>query len=207
MAKILKHPLIEVKLTKMRDKTTCHDIFSKNLNEISSLMVYEIMRDYKPKTKSVITPTSETAKGADLDKEIVIVPILRAGIGMVNGIKSLVPQARVGHIGVYRDEKTFEIHEYFYKIPEVAKDSYILVVDPMLATGASAIDSVNRLKKDGFKNIKLVCLVGAPEGVKAFESKHPDVEVYLAALDEKLNENKYILPGLGDAGDRIFGTK
>ena len=207
MAKILEHPLIEIKLTKMRDEKTCHDIFSKNLNEISSLMVYEIMRDYQPKNKSVKTPTGEIAQGSDLDKEIVIVPILRAGIGMVNGIKNLVPQARIGHIGVYRDEQTFEIHEYFYKIPSVAKDSYILVVDPMLATGASAVDSVNRLKKDGFKNIKLVCLVGAPEGVKAFEGQHPDVEVYLAALDEKLNEKKYILPGLGDAGDRIFGTK
>lgn len=207
MAKILNHPLIDIKLTKMRDEKSPHTVFKQNLNEIGSLMVYEIMRDYKTKLHEVKTPTGAVAKGADFDKDIMIVPILRAGLGMVAGIEALIPQARVGHVGVYRDEETFEIHEYFYKLPAVAKDCDVLVVDPMLATGASAIDVVGRLKKDGFTNIKMVCLVGAPEGVEAFEGAHPDVELYLAALDEKLNEKKYIIPGLGDAGDRIFGTK
>lgn len=207
MATVIKHPLIEIKLTKMRDAKSDHTTFRKNLNEIGSLMVYEILRDYKPKTKKVKTPTGATANGKDFDKEIVIVPILRAGLGMVQGIEQLVPQARVGHIGLYRDEETYEAHEYFYKIPAVAKDSYVMVVDPMLATGASAIDAIARLKKDGFKNIQLVCLVGAPEGVKAVEQAHPDVNIHLAALDDKLNDKKYIIPGLGDAGDRIFGTK
>ncbi|NQZ66062.1 MAG: uracil phosphoribosyltransferase [Mycoplasmatales bacterium] len=207
MTKIFKHPLIDIKLTKMRDKNSSHTTFKKNLNEIGSLMVYEILRDYKGKEKKVVTPTGSTAIGLAFDKSIMIVPILRAGLGMVAGIESLIPQARIGHIGVYRDEKTFQIHEYFYKLPDVEKDSDVVVVDPMLATGASAIDSINRLKKDGFSNIKFVCLVAAPEGVAALEKAHPDVDLYLAALDEKLNENKYIIPGLGDAGDRIFGTK
>lgn len=207
MAKILNHPLIDIKLTKMRDEKSSHTTFKKNLNEIGSLMVYEIMRDYKTKPKDVVTPTGATAHGATFGKDIMIVPILRAGLGMVAGIEQLIPQARIGHVGVYRDEETFEIHEYFYKLPDIEKDCEVLLVDPMLATGASAIDVLNRLKKDGFTNIKMVCLVGAPEGVKAFEEAHPDVELYLAALDEKLNEKMYIIPGLGDAGDRIFGTK
>ena len=207
MAKILNHPLIDIKLTKMRDEKSSHTTFKKNLKEIASLMVYEIMRDYPTKEKKVKTPTGVEAKGATFDKDIVIVPILRAGLGMVSGIESLIPQAKIGHVGVYRDEKTFEIHEYFYKMPKVSKDSYIIVLDPMLATGASAIDAIDRLKEDGFTNIKLVCLVGAPEGVKNFEDKHSDVELYLAALDKKLNNKKYIIPGLGDAGDRLFGTK
>ncbi len=207
MIKILKHPLINIKLTKMRDANSSHTTFKKNLNEIASLMVYEILRDYKGKEKKVTTPTGSTAVGLGFDKSIIIVPILRAGLGMVDGIASLIPQARVGHIGVYRDETNFKIHEYFYKIPDVDKDSEVVVVDPMLATGASAIDSINKLKKDGFSNIKLVCLVGAPEGVRALENSHPNVDIYLAALDEKLNKDKYIVPGLGDAGDRIFGTK
>ena len=208
MAKILKHPLIDIKLTKMRDKDSSHTTFKKNLNEIGSLMVYEILRDYEPKALNVETPTGSIAHGYEFNNDIVIVPILRAGLGMVAGIEALIPQARIGHVGVYRDEKTFEIHEYFYKMPDVNKDrTDTIVVDPMLATGASAIDTIERLKRDGFKNIKLVCLVGAPEGVKALEKAHPDVTLFLAALDDKLNEKKYIIPGLGDAGDRIFGTK
>ena len=207
MAKILKHPLIDIKLTKMRDEKSSHTTFKNNLNEIGSLMVYEIMRDYKTKEKDVTTPTGSVAHGATFGKDIMIVPILRAGLGMVAGIEALIPQARIGHVGVYRDEETFEIHEYFYKLPVVEKDCEVLVVDPMLATGASAIDVIDRMKKDGFTNIKLVCLVGAPEGVKSLEEAHPDVDLYLAALDEKLNDKKYIIPGLGDAGDRIFGTK
>lgn len=207
MAKILNHPLIDIKLTRMRDENSSHTEFKRNLNEIGSLMVYEVMRDYQPKEEKVVTPTGATAAGSAYDKEIMIVPILRAGLGMVAGIETLIPQAKVGHVGVYRDEKNFKIHEYFYKLPNIPKDSEVVVVDPMLATGASAIDVITRIKKDGFTKIRLVCLVGVPEGVKALETAHPDVELYLAALDEKLNDKKYIIPGLGDAGDRIFGTK
>ncbi|EFF41312.1 uracil phosphoribosyltransferase [Mycoplasmopsis alligatoris] len=208
MLKILNHPLIEIKLTVMRDQNADHSKFRRNLNEIASLMVYEVLRDYKTKEYKVTTPLSVEYKGQTFDKEIVIVPILRAGLGMVEGLLELVPQAKVGHIGLYRDEKTLKAHEYFYKMPQVNKDSYVFVVDPMLATGGSAIDAVETLKRDGFTNISLVCLVGAPEGVKnVLEKFGNDFKIFLAALDEKLNEIGYITPGLGDAGDRIFGTK
>ncbi|UVD81843.1 uracil phosphoribosyltransferase [Mycoplasma iguanae] len=207
MVKVLDHPLIKTKLTIMRDEKTSHQVFRKLLEEISSLMVYEILRNYETKSLLVQTPTGSIAKGEQMDKEIVIIPILRAGLGMVQGILSLVPDARVGHVGLYRDEKTFESHEYFYKIPDVAKDSYMIVVDPMLATGISAFDCIKRLKKDGFTNIKLVCLVGVNEGIEKIQTVFPDVNIYLSARDEKLNSKKYIIPGLGDAGDRIFGTK
>lgn len=207
MAQIISHPLIEIKLTDMRDRKTNHTAFRKNLNEIASLMVYEILRDYKPKKREVVTPTNTISVGKDFDQEIVIVPILRAGLGMVQGIEALVPQARVGHIGMYRDEKTFEAKSYFYKMPNVPKNAEILIVDPMLATGVSAIDAIKELQDDGFNNLKLISLVAAPEGVKAVENKFPKIEIYLAALDQKLNEKKYIIPGLGDAGDRLFGTK
>lgn len=207
MLKIIEHPLIKTKLTVMRNIETNHTIFRNNLNEIASLMVYEILRDYKTKEFIVKTPTGNKAVGVTFDKEIVVVPILRAGIGMVQGIQLLVPEARVGHIGMYRDEKTMKAHEYFYKMPKVEKDSYVVVVDPMLATGGSAFDSITKLKSHGYTNIQLVCIVGAPEGVKKITNAFPDVTIYLAALDDKLNENGYIVPGLGDAGDRIFGTK
>ncbi len=207
MLKIIEHPLIKTKLSVMRNSETDHTIFRNNLNEIASLMVYEILRDYKTKEVKITTPTNHKTIGYDFDKEIVIVPILRAGIGMVHGIQSLVPQARVGHIGIYRNEKTMEANEYFFKMPDVKNDSHILVVDPMLATGGSAYYSIKKLKDEGFTNIQLVCIVGAPEGVEKIKKEFPDVTIYLAALDEKLNENGYIVPGLGDAGDRIFGTK
>lgn len=208
MLKVLEHPLIKIKLTNMRDKNANHSRFRRNLNEIAMLMVYEILRDYKTKTKVIITPLEKEYNGFTYDKEIVIVPILRAGLGMVEGLLELVPEARVGHIGLYRDEKTFKAKEYYYKMPEVAKDSQIFVVDPMLATGGSAADSIERLQKDGFTNIKLVCLVGVKEGVEHIEKKFgKDFMIYLASLDEKLNDHKYIEPGLGDAGDRIFGSK
>ncbi|WP_027334397.1 uracil phosphoribosyltransferase [Mycoplasma elephantis] len=208
MLKIINHPLIDIKLTVMRDKNTDHTLFRKNLNEIASLMVYEILRNYKTKVKEISTPIIDNFNGSTFDKEIVIVPILRAGLGMTQGILDLVPQAKTGHIGLYRDEKTFKPQTYFYKMPSVPKDSYIIVVDPMLATGNSAIDSIEKLKRDGFENIELVCLVGAPEGVKKIQDKYgKNLNIYLAAMDEKLNENNYIVPGLGDAGDRIFGTK
>lgn len=207
MVNVLNHPLITTKLTIMRDENTSHHLFRELLKEISALMVYEILRDYKTIEYSVKTPTGSIAIGEKMDKEIVIVPILRAGLGMVEGILSLIPTSRVGHIGVYRDEKTFEAHEYFYKIPNVSKESLILLVDPMLATGTSAKDSIERLKKDGFTNINLVCLVGVEEGIQTIRNEHPDVKIFLAAKDLYLNEKKYIIPGLGDAGDRIFGTK
>ncbi|AWX42558.1 uracil phosphoribosyltransferase [Metamycoplasma cloacale] len=207
MLVIIDHPLIKTKLTTMRNKDTSHAEFRSNLNEIASLMVYEILRDYQTKSIDVTTPIDYQFHGETLDKEIFIVPILRAGLGMVEGILNLVPQARVGHIGIYRDEQDFSAKEYYYKIPNVSKDSYILVVDPMLATGVSASDAINKLVKEGFNNIKLVCLVGVQQGVKLIQSNFPNVDIYLASLDEKLNENNYIVPGLGDAGDRLFGTK
>ncbi|MGX9395867.1 uracil phosphoribosyltransferase [Mycoplasma sp. 1573] len=207
MVKIFDHPLIKTKLTTLRQKDTPHEEFRKNLNEIASLMVFEIMRDYEPKQISIVTPTETQTTGYILDKEIIIVPILRAGLGMVDGILNLIPQARVGHIGLYRDEKTFQVHKYFYKIPDVAKDSVVMVVDPMLATGTSAYDAINELKKDGFSNIKLVCLVGVEQGIKKITSSFSDVDIFLACQDSHLNDKKYIIPGLGDAGDRIFGTK
>ncbi|MCV3733479.1 uracil phosphoribosyltransferase [Mycoplasma enhydrae] len=207
MIKILQHPLINAKLTKMRDKSTTHNEFRQNLNEISSLMVYEMLRDYKTKPLKVQSPTGAVFLGEQLDKEILIIPILRAGLGMVNGILDLVPQARVGHIGMYRNEEANSVVEYFFKIPEVPKDSYIIIVDPMLATGTSACDAIKKLENLGFLNIKLICLVGVQEGIDKVVSQYPNVDIYLAAKDEKLDQNNYIIPGLGDAGDRIFGTK
>ena len=204
---VLDHPLIKIKLSVLRDKNTNHTEFKANLNEIASLMVYELLSDYKPKEICIETPTNSKTIGKCFDKEIVIVPILRAGIGMVEGIKLLLPQARVGHIGLYRDEKTLESHEYFYKMPNVPKDSVIIVVDPMLATGGSAIDAINKLNKDGFSNIKMVSIVGAPEGINNLKQKVKNVDLFIAAIDEKLNKDGYIIPGLGDAGERIFGTK
>lgn len=207
MLKIIKHPLIDIKLTTMRDTKSNHTIFTSNLNEIASLMVYEILRDYQGTSIKVKTPTGSIAQGKTFAKEIVVVPILRAGLGMVQGILNLVPQAKVGHIGMYRNEKTFEAVPYFFKMPLVDSDSEIFVVDPMLASGVSAHDAITNLHKHNFHNIKLVCLVGAPEGVQLIQKHHPNVNIYLAALDTKLNKNKYIIPGLGDAGDRLFGTK
>ncbi|MGL6125374.1 MAG: uracil phosphoribosyltransferase [Metamycoplasmataceae bacterium] len=207
MLKLIEHPLIDAKLTVMRNTKTDHTTFKNNLNEIASLMIYEVLRNYKTKKITITTPTNHKTIGATFDKEIVIVPILRAGIGMVQGMQSLVPEARVGHIGIYRDEKTMKANEYFYKMPNIKKDSYILVVDPMLATGGSACYSIKKLKKEGYTNIQLICIVGAPEGVERITKAFPDIKIYLAALDERLDENGYIVPGLGDAGDRIFGTK
>ncbi len=209
MLKLINHPLIQIKLTVMRSKDTSHKEFRSNLNEIASLMTYEILRDYKTKDKEVITPTNTKTIGKTLDSEIIIIPILRAGLGMEQGILDLIPQARVGHIGLYRDEKTFKPIKYLYKTPqEVSKEkSTVLLVDPMLATGNSANDAIDSLKEEGWKNIKLVCLVGVDKGINLILKNHPDVDIYLTSKDEKLNENNYIIPGLGDAGDRIFGTK
>lgn len=206
MLKVLDHPLITHKLTQMRQKDTGTKDFRQNLDEIAGLMAYEITRDVPTRKVEIMTPVAPCIT-EEMAKEIVLVPILRAGLGMVNGIRNLVPTAKVGHIGLYRDEETLEPHEYFAKFPSNLPDSVVMVLDPMLATGGSASAAIDMIKKRGATVIKLICLVGAPEGVKRIEEDHPDVDIYLAALDEKLNEHGYIVPGLGDAGDRIFGTK
>lgn len=206
MLKVLEHPLITHKLTQMRRKECGTKDFRANLDEIAGLMAYEISRDLPLRTVDIETPVSPyTTK--ELAKDIVLVPILRAGLGMVNGIANLIPTVKIAHIGLYRDEETLEPHTYFEKYPKNVKDAVVMIVDPMLATGGSANAAIDMVKKQGAKNIRLVCLVGAPEGVKAVEEAHPEVDIYLAALDKKLNEHGYIVPGLGDAGDRIFGTK
>ncbi|WP_294561409.1 uracil phosphoribosyltransferase [uncultured Traorella sp.] len=206
MLKVLDHPLITHKLAIMRDKDTSTKDFRQNLDEIAGLMAYEITRDFPTKKIEVETPMGPCTTKA-LSKDIVLVPILRAGLGMVSGILDLVPTAKVAHIGLYRDEETLEPHEYFAKYPKNMKDAVVMIVDPMLATGGSANAAITMVKKQGARNIRLVCLVGVPEGVRAVEDMHPDVDIYLAALDDKLNDVGYIVPGLGDAGDRIFGTK
>lgn len=206
MITVLHHPLITHKLAQMRKESTGTKDFRQNLDEIAGLMAFEITRDLPLQSIEIQTPVA-LCSTHELAKEIVLVPILRAGLGMVNGIRDLIPTAKVGHIGLYRDEETLEPHEYFAKFPSNMPDSVVMVLDPMLATGGSASAAITLLKKRGAKAIKLVCLVGAPEGVKRIGEDHPDVDVYLAALDEKLNEKGYIVPGLGDAGDRIFGTK
>lgn len=206
MLEVLNHPLITHKLTQMRKKDTGTKDFRENLDEIAELMAYEVCRDLPTKPVEIETPIAKCT-GFELSKEIVIVPILRAGIGLLDGIRRLVPTAKVGFIGMYRDEKTLEPHEYFAKFPKEMPDAITMIVDPMLATGGSACDAIAAVKKRGAQQIKLVCLVAAPEGVKKVQETYPDVDVYIAALDDHLNENGYIVPGLGDAGDRIFGTK
>ncbi len=207
MVTVLNHPLIMHKLAIMRDEETGHKAFRENLREIASLMAYEVCRDLPTKDVSVKTPMG-ICETKQLASEVILVPILRAGMGLVDGILDLIPIARVGFIGLYRDEKTLEPVEYFAKFPKTGiEDSVVMVLDPMLATGGSAIAAVDMMKKKGAKNIKMICLVGAPEGIAAFEKAHPDVDLYLAAKDDCLNEIGYIVPGLGDAGDRIYGTK
>lgn len=203
---ILDHPLIKHKLTNIRKTTTSTKDFYQNVEEIAGLMAYEVTRDFPLKPVEIQTPICTTTQ-FELSNDVVIVPILRAGLGMVEGIRSLIPTAKVGFIGLYRDEETLEPHEYYAKFPDTITSSIVLVVDPMLATGGSASAAITKLKERGCKNIRYVGLVGAPEGVKALQTDHPDVDIYLAALDEKLNENGYIVPGLGDCGDRLFGTK
>ena len=204
---ILDHPLIQHQLTQIRQKDTSTTQFRQMINEIGGLMVYEITRDLPLEQIEIETPVAKTKANVIAGKKMVVVPILRAGLGMVDGILQMIPSARIGHIGIFRDEETLQPVEYFAKFPEELDQRDIFIVDPMLATGGSAIAAINSIKQRGAKNIKLVCLVGAPEGVKAINEAHPDVTVYLASLDEKLNEKGYIVPGLGDAGDRIFGTK
>ncbi len=206
MLTVLNHPLITHKLTHMRKTATSTKDFRQNLDEIAELMAYEVCRDLPTEPIEIQTPVSPCV-GYELSKEVIIVPILRAGIGLLDGIRRLVPTAKVGFIGLYRDEETLEPHEYFAKFPKGLEDAVVMVVDPMLATGGSAVAALDAVKARGAKNIKLVCLVGVPEGVEAVQKAHPDVDIYLAAMDDHLNEHGYIVPGLGDAGDRIFGTK
>lgn len=207
---VMDHPLIQHKLTIIRDKNTSTKAFREVTNEVGMLMAYEITRDLPLEEVEIETPLMKCKQKQIAGKKLAIIPILRAGLGMVDGIIDLIPSARVGHIGLYRDHDTLEPVEYFSKMPHDVSERQVFVVDPMLATGGSAIAALDLLTdKYNIKsdNIKFVCLVAAPEGVKALQAAHPDVDIYMAALDEKLNEHGYILPGLGDAGDRIFGTK
>lgn len=206
MLTVFDHPLIKHKLSIMRDKNTSTKDFRDNLDEIGSLMVYEVTRDLPLTEVEVETPMT-TMTGSKLAKDVVVVPILRAGLGMTTGILNLIPTAKVAHVGLFRDEETLEPHTYFEKYPKNISDAVTIVVDPMLATGGSSVAAIDMVKKQGAKNIKLVCLVGAQAGVDNVQKHHPDVDIYLAALDDHLNEQGYIVPGLGDAGDRIFGTK
>ena len=203
---IMNHPLISHKLSLIRDEATKGRDFRELLNEIASLMTFEACRDLPTKEVVVKTPICE-ANCLQLANEIVLVPVLRAGLGMVEGIMNLIPTARVGHIGLYRDEETHEPCEYYAKFPTNLASAEVFVLDPMLATGGSASAAVDMIKKRGATNIRYIGLVGAPEGVERLHNDHPDIDIYLAALDEKLNENCYIVPGLGDCGDRLFGTK
>ncbi|MCQ2770269.1 MAG: uracil phosphoribosyltransferase [Clostridia bacterium] len=204
---VINHPLIQHKLTLMRQTETGSKDFRQLLDEISLLMGYEVTRDLPLEDINIETPICKMVGKQISGMKLAVVPILRAGLGMMNSLLELVPVAKVGFIGLYRDPVTHEPVEYYCKLPEDVDKRIVILVDPMLATGGSSRDAITMLKDRGCKNIKLMCLVGVPEGVKTVQDAHPDVDIYLAALDEKLNENKYIVPGLGDAGDRIFGTK
>jgi uracil phosphoribosyltransferase len=202
---LIDHPVIQTKLAELRDYTTEHRKFRTLLNEIAGLMVYEVTRDWPTMPKPVQTPL-ERMTGRVLARQVTVVPILRAGLGMAQGVLDLIPEARVGHLGVQRDETTLEPVSYYKKLPPDIAATEVLLVDPMLATGGSAAAAVSFLKKAGVTNMKFVCLVAAPEGIQALHAQHPEVPIYTAAVDRQLNEKGYILPGLGDAGDRIFGT-
>ena len=204
---VFEHPLITHKISLMRDENTSSKQFRELVEEIAMLMAYEVFRDLPLKDVTIKTPVSEATVKVLSCKDVAIVPILRAGLGMTGGILNLFPTAKVGHIGLYRDEKTLEPHEYYCKLPADIANRQVVLVDPLLATGGSANAAVNFLKARGCKDVKFMCLIAAPEGIKAFTDAHPDIPLYCAALDEKLNESGYIVPGLGDAGDRIFGTK
>lgn len=203
---VIDHPLIQHKLTIIRNKETGTKDFRDVVNEIARLLAYEVSREMPLEDVEIQTPLTTTIQKRLSGKKVVIVPILRAGLGMVDGMLDLIPAARVGHIGMYRNEETMEPVEYFCKMPQDIGERQLLVVDPMLATGGSAIAAIEALKKRGAQDIKLVVLVAAPEGIKKLQEAHPDVSIYTAAIDEKLNDKAYIEPGLGDAGDRLFGT-
>lgn len=204
---VFDHPLIQHKTTILRKKTTPNKEFRENIEEITMLMCYEALRDLPLEDVEIETPLMKTTQKQIEGKKLAVVPILRAGLGMVGGVQKLVPSAKVGHIGMYRDEKTLEPQEYYCKLPNDIDNRLIMVVDPMLATGGSAVDAITQIKAYGGKNIKFLCIIAAPQGLEKLSKAHPDVDIYCANLDEGLNENAYILPGLGDAGDRIFGTE
>ncbi|WP_214826067.1 uracil phosphoribosyltransferase [Exiguobacterium algae] len=204
---VYDHPLIQHKMTIMRKVETGTKQFRELVDEVSSLMAYEITRSLPLTDVEIETPVAASTQKMIAGKKLGIVPILRAGLGMVDGFLKMMPNVKVGHIGLYRDPETLEPHEYYLKLPTDVTERDFIVVDPMLATGGSAADAIASLKKHGAKSIKLACLCAAPEGVERVQAEHPDVEIYLAALDEKLNDHGYIVPGLGDAGDRLFGTK
>ncbi len=204
---IMDHPLIQHKLSIMRDKDTGSKDFRELLKEIAMLMAYEVTRDLPLQEVEVETPICKTKQKMLAGRKLGVVPILRAGLGMVDGVMSLIPAAKIGHVGLYRDPETLEPVEYYCKLPVDAEERELIIVDPMLATGGSSSAAINFLKKRGCTHIRLMCLIAAPEGVKRVQEEHPDVDIYVAAMDECLNEHSYIVPGLGDAGDRLFGTK
>ncbi|WP_223701042.1 uracil phosphoribosyltransferase [Sutcliffiella deserti] len=209
MAKVyvFDHPLIQHKLTYIRDKRTGTKEFRELVDEVASLMAFEITRDLPLQEVDVETPVSVAKSNVLSGKKLGIIPILRAGLGMVEGMLKLIPAAKVGHIGLYRDPETLQPVEYYVKLPSDVEERDFIVVDPMLATGGSAVEAINSLKKRGATSIKFMCLIASPEGVEVVKEAHPDVDIFIAALDEKLNEKGYIVPGLGDAGDRLYGTK
>ncbi|QXE01159.1 uracil phosphoribosyltransferase [Terribacillus sp. DMT04] len=204
---VLDHPLIQHKLTYIRDKHTGTKEFRELVDEVAALMAFEITRDLPMEETTIQTPVVETKTKVLAGKKIGLVPILRAGLGMTEGILRLIPAARVGHVGMYRDPETMQPVEYYIKLPSDIEERELIVIDPMLATGGSANDAIHSLKKRGAKQIRLMCLIAAPEGVEVIQKEHPDVDIYLAAMDEKLDDHGYIVPGLGDAGDRLYGTK
>lgn len=204
---IMDHPLIQHKISLLRDKNTGSKEFRELVAEVAMLMCYEATRDLPLKEVEIETPVAVAKTKVISGRKLAFVPILRAGIGMVDGVLNLVPAAKVGHIGLYRDPDTLKPVEYYCKLPVDVQEREVIVIDPMLATGGSAVDAISLIRAKGVKNIKYMCIIAAPEGLKALSDAHPDVQIYCAALDEKLNEHGYIVPGLGDAGDRIFGTK
>ena len=204
---VLDHPLITHKLAFLRDINTGTKEFRELVTEISTILVYEAMRDAKLERTTIQTPLEEMVTGILDENNYAIVPILRAGMGMVDGVLNVIPNAKIGHIGLDRNEETFEPVEYYYKMPEDIENREVLVIDPMLATGGSASATISRLKQDGVTSIKFLCIVAAPQGIETLENDHPDVKIFCATVDRQLNENAYILPGLGDAGDRVYGTK
>ena len=203
----LKHPLVEHKLAILRDKNTGTKEFRELVSELSTMLCYEAMKEADIYETEIETPMTKMKVKMIDENNYIFVPILRAGTGMLDGIIKLIPNAKIGHVGMYRDENTFKPNVYYFKVPKDISKKEVLVLDPMLATGGSGIDAINLLKEKGVKKIKFVCIISAPEGIKKMQEIHPDVQIYTASIDKKLNENAYIVPGLGDAGDRIFGTK
>lgn len=203
----LKHPLVEHKLAILRDKRTGTKEFRELVSELAMMLCYEAMKEAEMYETEIETPMTKMKVRKINEDKYAFVPILRAGTGMLDGIINLVPNAKIGHVGMYRDEKTFKPNVYYFKVPKDIDKREVLILDPMLATGGSGIDAIELLKEKGVKKIKFICIIAAPEGIKKMQEKHPDVQIYTTSIDEKLNENAYIIPGLGDAGDRVFGTK